>query len=111
MTSIMSLNPTTKFKLCTYRFFIILRELLKAVYDNIVVIKPQQSREDRYLHLHIRPDLEAAYAKLYCWKLIEFTKCVFLDADTIVSFSFYLKNHLTDMIIAQLYIRNCIEQL
>ncbi|KAM7541284.1 hypothetical protein Aperf_G00000024046 [Anoplocephala perfoliata] len=60
------------------------RELLKAVYDNLVVVKPQHSREDAHLYSLRRPDLGITYTKLYCWKLIEFTKCVFLDADTIV---------------------------
>ena len=47
-------------------------------------------------------DLGMPYTKLYCWKLIEFSKCVFLDADTIVSLvlfcGFFVVAHLFNMI-------------
>ncbi|KAM3181201.1 hypothetical protein ACTXT7_014830 [Hymenolepis weldensis] len=61
------------------------RILLDDVFDNLVVVKPLHSREEGNLNLLRRPDLGITYTKLYCWKLIEFSKCVFLDADTMVS--------------------------
>nr|CDS33994.1 glycogenin 1 [Hymenolepis microstoma] len=60
------------------------RILLGDVFDNLVVVKSFHSGEKRNLNLLRRPDLGITYTKLYCWKLIEFLKCVFLDADTIV---------------------------
>ncbi|VDL62768.1 unnamed protein product [Hymenolepis diminuta] len=60
------------------------RILLDGVFDNLVVVKPLHSREDGNLKLLRRSDLGITYTKLYCWKLIEFSKCVFLDADTMV---------------------------
>uniref|UniRef100_A0A5K3FRR5 glycogenin glucosyltransferase n=1 Tax=Mesocestoides corti TaxID=53468 RepID=A0A5K3FRR5_MESCO len=60
------------------------RELLRGVFDNVVVVKPLQNLNTRNLSLLRRPELGITYSKLYCWKLIEFTKGVFLDADTIV---------------------------
>ncbi|VDK40234.1 unnamed protein product [Taenia asiatica] len=60
------------------------REILHDVYDNVIVVKPLQSISGHNLSLIGRFNLGITYTKLYCWKLIEFSKCVFLDADTIV---------------------------
>lgn len=35
-----------------------------------------------------RPELGITFTKLHCWNLTQFSKCVFLDADVIVSSSF-----------------------
>lgn len=32
-----------------------------------------------------RPDLNVTFTKLHCWRLTQFDKAVFLDADTLVS--------------------------
>lgn len=66
---------------CHYLF----REILQGVYDNLIVVKPLQSFNEHNLFLIGRPNLGITYTKLYCWKLVQFSKCVFLDADTIVS--------------------------
>ena len=31
-----------------------------------------------------RPELGVTFTKLFAWKLIQFEKCVFMDADTMV---------------------------
>lgn len=49
------------------------------------------SGDETNLDLIGRPDLGITFTKLHCWKLIMYSKCVFLDADTFVIFSFYLK--------------------
>jgi alpha-N-acetylglucosamine transferase len=36
------------------------------------------------LALLARPDLGITFTKLHCWRLTNFNKCVFLDADTLV---------------------------
>ncbi|KAL5112952.1 Glycogenin-1 [Taenia crassiceps] len=60
------------------------REILRGVYDNIIVVKPILSFSKHNLCLLGRSSLAITYTKLYCWKLVQFSKCVFLDADTIV---------------------------
>lgn len=32
-----------------------------------------------------RPELGITFTKIHCWMLTQYTKCVFLDADTLVS--------------------------
>lgn len=32
-----------------------------------------------------RPELGITFTKIHCWTLTQFSKCVFLDADTLVS--------------------------
>uniref|UniRef100_A0A0R3WMH7 glycogenin glucosyltransferase n=1 Tax=Hydatigena taeniaeformis TaxID=6205 RepID=A0A0R3WMH7_HYDTA len=60
------------------------RDVLQSVYDNIVIVKPLRNYNEHNLGLIGRPNLGITYTKLYCWKLIQFSKCVFLDADTVV---------------------------
>lgn len=36
------------------------------------------------LRLLARPELGVTFTKLHCWKLTQYEKCVFLDADTLV---------------------------
>ena len=43
------------------------------------------SRDKENLKLLARPDLGVTFTKLHIWRLTMFTKCVFLDADTLVS--------------------------
>ncbi|EUB64857.1 Glycogenin-1 [Echinococcus granulosus] len=62
------------------------REILEGVYDSVIVVKPLQSLDEHNLKLLRRLNLGITYTKLYCWKLIQFSKCVFLDADTISDF-------------------------
>uniref|UniRef100_A0A1I8BNT3 glycogenin glucosyltransferase n=1 Tax=Meloidogyne hapla TaxID=6305 RepID=A0A1I8BNT3_MELHA len=42
------------------------------------------SGDETNLALIGRPDLGITFTKLHCWRLTQYTKCVFLDADTFV---------------------------
>ena len=43
------------------------------------------SQDSANLALLARPELGITFTKLHCWRLTQFAKCVFLDADTLVS--------------------------
>lgn len=43
------------------------------------------SNDDENLAILQRPELGVTLTKLHCWKLTQFSKCVFLDADTLVN--------------------------
>ena len=42
------------------------------------------SHDSANLELLGRPDLGMTFTKLQCWRLTQYSKCVFLDADTLV---------------------------
>ena len=42
------------------------------------------SQDSAHLALLARPELGITFTKLHCWTLTDFSKCVFLDADTLV---------------------------
>lgn len=43
------------------------------------------SKDEANLALLARPELGVTFTKLHCWRLTQYEKCVFLDADTLVS--------------------------
>lgn len=43
------------------------------------------SGDDVNLSLLGRPELGITFTKIHCWTLTQYRKCVFLDADTLVS--------------------------
>jgi glycogenin glucosyltransferase len=61
-----------------------LRESMKAVFDLVTDVNVLDSNDTVNLELLSRPDLGITFTKLHCWRLTQFTKCVFLDADTLV---------------------------
>lgn len=44
------------------------------------------SGDRAHLAMMKRPDLGVTFTKLHCWALTHYSKCVFMDADTLVSF-------------------------
>lgn len=42
------------------------------------------SKDETNLKLLKRPELGITFTKLHCWRLTQYDKCVFLDADTLV---------------------------
>lgn len=42
------------------------------------------SGDSAHLSLMKRPDLGVTFTKLHCWTLTHYSKCVFMDADTLV---------------------------
>lgn len=63
----------------------VLRETLGQVFNLVHEVDVLDSRDTANLALLTRPDLGVTFTKLHCWRLTQFTKCVFLDADTLVS--------------------------
>jgi len=61
-----------------------MRTALSSMYDLLFDVTSMDSGDAAHLALLQRPDLGVTFTKLHCWRLIQFSKCVFLDADTIV---------------------------
>lgn len=61
-----------------------LQTLLRQVFDHVVAVNVLDSNDALNLSLLNRPDLGVTFTKFHCWRLTQFTKCVFLDADCLV---------------------------
>jgi glycogenin glucosyltransferase len=61
-----------------------MREHLESVYTTVSVVDLFDSADATNLALIGRPDLGVTFTKLHCWRLTQYAKCVFLDADTLV---------------------------
>jgi len=61
-----------------------MRARLMEVWDLLVNIDQLDSMDKENLAQLKRPELGCTFSKLRAWKLTQFTKCVFLDADTLV---------------------------
>ncbi|XP_016089567.1 glycogenin-1-like isoform X2 [Sinocyclocheilus grahami] len=57
---------------------------LEDVFDEVVVVDVLDSRDQTHLTWLRRPELGVTFTKLHCWTLTQYSKCVFLDADTLV---------------------------
>ncbi|XP_006876332.1 PREDICTED: glycogenin-2 [Chrysochloris asiatica] len=62
----------------------LLRTVLSRVFDEVIDVTVIHSAD--YIHLAFmrRPELGVSLTKLHCWTLTQYSKCVFLDADTLV---------------------------
>ena len=58
---------------------------MSRVFDSVIEVNVLDSHDTENLALIGRPDLGVTFTKLHCWRLTQYTKCVFLDADTLVS--------------------------
>ncbi|XP_043070292.1 glycogenin-1 isoform X1 [Drosophila grimshawi] len=61
-----------------------MRDRLKEVYNVVQEVNVMDSHDAANLALLARPELGVTFTKLHCWRLVQFEKCVFLDADTLV---------------------------
>uniref|UniRef100_A0A915A7R9 glycogenin glucosyltransferase n=1 Tax=Parascaris univalens TaxID=6257 RepID=A0A915A7R9_PARUN len=61
-----------------------LLEELRSVYDAVTTVNVFDSGDSVNLGLIGRPDLGVTFTKIHCWRLTQYTKCVFLDADCLV---------------------------
>ncbi|KAL1493420.1 hypothetical protein ABEB36_011479 [Hypothenemus hampei] len=61
-----------------------MREKLSSVFNTVQEVNILDSRDEANLRLLKRPELGITFTKLHCWKLTQYEKCVFLDADTLV---------------------------
>jgi len=60
------------------------RESLKKMFDDVVDVDEMDSGDIANLQLLDRTELGITFTKVRCWTLTEYSKCVFLDADTLV---------------------------
>ena len=60
------------------------RSVLASVYDEVRLVDVLESGDTAHLALMKRPDLGVTFTKLHCWTLTHYSKCVFMDADTLV---------------------------
>jgi len=61
-----------------------MRTELLQVWDDLFDVTLLDSHDKEKLTLMSRPELGCTFSKLRAWTLTQFTKCVFLDADTLV---------------------------
>lgn len=61
------------------------RSVLHSVFDEVVEVDTLDSADSVRLTLMQRPELGVTFTKLHCWTLTHYSKCVFMDADTLVS--------------------------
>ena len=62
-----------------------MKSQLNSAFDEVVDVSLLDSKDKVNLSLMERPELGVTFTKLHCWRLVQYTKCVFLDADTMVS--------------------------
>lgn len=63
----------------------IFRSVLRRIYNEVRVVDVLDSGDTAHLAMMKRPDLGVTFTKLHCWTLTHYSKCVFMDADTLVS--------------------------
>ncbi|XP_064458893.1 glycogenin-1-like [Ornithodoros turicata] len=62
----------------------VMKHLLSQVFDSVQVVNLLCCRDPLGFPERERDNVQASYTKLHCWCLTAYSKCVFLDADTIV---------------------------
>lgn len=60
------------------------RDALRSIFDEVSVVDVMDSGDAAHLSMMKRPDLGVTFTKLHCWTLTQYSKCVFMDADTLV---------------------------
>lgn len=63
------------------------RTVLEKVFDDVKLVDVLDSGDSAHLALLKRPELGVTLTKLHCWELTQYSKCVFMDADTMVCLS------------------------
>lgn len=58
--------------------------MLRRIFDEVLVVDVLDSGDTAHLALMKRPELGVTLTKIHCWTLTNFSKCVFMDADTMV---------------------------
>uniref|UniRef100_A0A4W2EYT8 glycogenin glucosyltransferase n=1 Tax=Bos indicus x Bos taurus TaxID=30522 RepID=A0A4W2EYT8_BOBOX len=61
-----------------------MRKALETVFDEVIMVDVLDSGDSAHLTLMKRPELGVTLTKLHCWSLTQYSKCVFMDADTLV---------------------------
>ncbi|KNC87087.1 hypothetical protein SARC_00763 [Sphaeroforma arctica JP610] len=70
--------------LVTHKVSQTIRDRLAAAFDEVVAVSELNSNDSVNLDLLCRPELGITFTKLFIWKLTQYKKTVFLDADTLV---------------------------
>lgn len=60
------------------------RKTLENVFDEVITVDVKNSEDQLHLSMLGRPELGVTFTKIHCWNLTQYSKCVFLDADTLV---------------------------
>uniref|UniRef100_A0A8D2CZJ8 glycogenin glucosyltransferase n=1 Tax=Sciurus vulgaris TaxID=55149 RepID=A0A8D2CZJ8_SCIVU len=61
-----------------------MRRALETIFDEVIMVDVLDSGDSAHLTLMRRPELGVTLTKLHCWSLTQYSKCVFMDADTLV---------------------------
>ncbi|XP_069748135.1 glycogenin-2 isoform X4 [Narcine bancroftii] len=61
-----------------------MRNALKYLFDEAIEVNVLDSGDTAHLALLSRPELGVTFTKIHCWCLVQYSKCVFMDADTMV---------------------------
>lgn len=64
------------------------RKALETIFDEVIIVDVLDSGDSAHLTLMKRPELGVTLTKLHCWSLTQYSKCVFMDADTLVSMAY-----------------------
>ena len=65
--------------------FVSYRNQLSSIFTVVQEVNILDSQDETNLALLERPELGITFTKLHCWRLTQYEKCVFLDADTLAS--------------------------
>ena len=65
-------------------YIYICREALSSIWDELVLVEEMDSGDAERLAVLNRPELGVTFTKLAVWTLVRYSKCVYLDADTLV---------------------------
>ncbi|XP_060753909.1 glycogenin-1-like isoform X3 [Neoarius graeffei] len=60
------------------------RSVLSQIFDEVCEVSVLDSGDAARLAMMKRPELGVTLTKLHCWNLTHYSKCVFMDADTLV---------------------------
>ena len=84
-----------------------MKSKLQDVFDVVELVNVLDSKDAANLAVLKRPELGITFTKLHCWNLTQFDKCVFLDADVLVSLLiFYIYSHSVLFLLSGLFKKN-----
>ncbi|XP_078401196.1 glycogenin-2 isoform X2 [Cetorhinus maximus] len=61
-----------------------MRRVLEHLFDEVIEVNVLDSGDSAHLALMTRPELGVTFTKIHCWCLVQYSKCAFMDADTLV---------------------------
>ncbi|MED6285199.1 hypothetical protein AMECASPLE_021581 [Ameca splendens] len=61
------------------------RKGLENIFDEVFTVDLRNSEDQLHLSMLGRPELGVTFTKIHCWNLTQYRRCIFLDADTLVS--------------------------